>query len=71
MYKVTRHTRQFTLDNKKDAEDYDAILNNPLCVILREKQEKLTTKHFNDEGVPIAQEDKLIFVVTWEEKSLL
>lgn len=50
--------------------EYEEILNNPLCSIIAEKHEKLTTKHFDDEGKPTYQEDKLIKMVTWEEKVL-
>ena len=71
MYVTTKRVKQFELSGKGDAQEYESILNNPLCSILAQKSEKLTTKHFNDEGVPIAQEDRLVLLVTWEEKSLL
>lgn len=50
--------------------EYEDILNNPLCSILSDKVEKETTKHFDDEGKMISIEEKLLRLVTWEEKVL-
>lgn len=70
MYNLKRHCKKFNTDDEKDMEAYSEILNNPLCSVISEKNEKLTTKHFDDEGKPTYQEDKLIKVVSWEEKVL-
>lgn len=70
MYNIKRHCRKFDTDDEKAMEEYSGILNNPLCSVIAEKYEKLTKKHFDDEGKPTYQEDFLIKVVTWEEKVL-
>lgn len=69
MYNIVRHAKKFNTDADKEMEEYEQILNNPLCSIISEKNEKLTTKHFED-GVPTYQDDKLVKMVTWEEKVL-
>lgn len=71
MYEVLRKTRQFDLDNEEHLKDYDAIMNNPLCSVVKEIKEKITEKFFNEEGGLLSTQDKIALVVTWEEKSLL
>jgi len=71
VYKNVRKTKKFNTDNIRDLEEYDEILNNPLCSIISERREKLTTKIMDDEGKMIGQNDKMILVVTWDEKILL
>ena len=71
MYKVKTQTAKFDTNSVEDLKEYDAILNNPLCTIIREIKEKLSTKHFDDEGKPTYQDDKLVLVVTWQEKALM
>jgi len=70
LYNTERQTKKFDTDNLEDLKEYDAILNNPLCSIISERPEKLTTKHFDDEGNLSSQDDRLIKLVTWEVKVL-
>lgn len=71
MYRIETHTKKFDTDSKDDMKEYDTILSNPLVSVVQEKKEKQTTKHFDDEGKPTAQDDKVVLVVTWTEKILL
>ncbi len=71
MYNTKRRTQKFDTDNQGELDEYDAILNNPLCSIIHSKNEKLTTRHFDDEGQILSQDDTLIIVITWEEKELV
>lgn len=70
MYNTRRHTRKFDTDTAEDMKEYEDVLNDPLCSILAEVREKLNTTTYGDDGKPIHSEDRLIMVVTWEEKYL-
>lgn len=71
MYEITRHTKKFNTDVVEDMADYDEIINNPLCVVLNERKEKLSNKEFDGEGKMISLEEHVILVVTWEEKDIV
>lgn len=68
MYRAIKHTRRFNLDRDNDLDAYDAILNNPLCKIIQERQIKRTVMEFGEEGQMTGKEEFQILVVTWEEK---
>ena len=65
-----KFTKAFEMTDSKSLADYNAILNNPSCTIIKEVREKVTEKHFED-GKVIASNDRLLLVVTWQEKKLL
>lgn len=70
MYHFEYHTRKFDTEDNQDLQDYDDILNNPLCSVVEKRTEKLTTKEFS-EGEVSSQNDRVILVVTWREKKLI
>lgn len=59
------------MDNERDLSNYDAILNNPLCVFISEKDEKISDREMGSEGNIVAIHDRMVKVVTFKEKSLL
>lgn len=70
MYEVTKKTRSFDLNSKKDLLEYDKVLNNPMCSVIREIKEKVENK-FMEDGKVVGIDQKLILVVTWQEKEIL
>lgn len=70
MFRWVVKTEKFDTDNREDLDEYDAILNNPLCVVLSKKDEKLELQDF-DEGKLTHTEQHIVFIVTWKEKVLL
>lgn len=71
MYRVKRTTRKFDTDLPEDLSEYNEITQNPLCVIVREKWEKLTTTYFDEEsGRMTHKSDRLIMIVSWEEREI-
>lgn len=69
MYKMVHETRKFNTDNQEDMRDYDDILNDPLCSIINERQEKLADEEYV-EGKLISKIEKVYLVVTWSTKVL-
>lgn len=70
MYNTKKTTKKFRTDNLEDMQEYDEILNDPLCSIISERKEKVNETTFNEEGRPDFSRDEIILVVTWEEKFL-
>lgn len=71
MHNVRTHTQKFHTDEKADMEEYDKILNDPLCAIMAERKEKLNETQFDENtGKPSSSVDEVVLVVTWEEKYL-
>lgn len=71
MYVTKHHTKQFDINKSSDLKDYDAILDNPLCRIVREVREKMVSKEMDDEGNVTSYQERLILVVTWQERTLV
>jgi len=71
MFSTKKKTAVFDLNTKKDLEQYDDILNNSLCTVIKEHKEKMADKEFDNEGKMISLKEKIVLVVTWEEKKLL
>lgn len=69
MQLTEKFTKAFDLTDSRSMEEYNTILNNPACTIIKEVREKITEKHFED-GKVIATQDRLLLVVTWQEKKL-
>jgi hypothetical protein len=67
----TRKTVKIDTDDAEDRDAYDAILNDPMCTIVKEIQEKLTTMEYNEDGKPSHKSDRIVLIVTYEKKELL
>lgn len=70
MYSTKHKTKKFDTDDEDELEEYDEILNNPLCTIVSERKEKLKMEDYDNEGNMIHMEEHIILVVTWDEKIL-
>lgn len=71
MYLTKKETKKFNTEVAEDLREYDEILNDPLCTIISEHKEKLNETDYDEEtGKPIRSVDKIVLVVTWEEKYL-
>jgi hypothetical protein len=70
MYKSRRHVGRFDLLDDNNLADYQAILNNPLCTIITERQIKKVERDYN-EGQIVGSTEFIYLVVTWEERTLL
>lgn len=68
MYKTIKRTRQFDFSDFKDREEYDSVLNDPLCTILEKVKEKLRSEEQIGESRVVTE--RLVFLVTWQEKKL-
>ena len=71
MYTTVTRTEQFEIEDRKDREKYDAIIDNPLCHIVSVIREKLTEKAMGDEGEPTYIKERIILIVTYQEKMLV
>jgi hypothetical protein len=71
VYNITKHTRKFDLNKKDDLRDYDIILNDPQCQIIKEMKEKITHKDVDEEGRVTGYYEELILLVTWQKQDLL
>lgn len=70
MYRQELETITVDTSDPKSVEEYDRILNNPLCVIISENLEKMTTRVGDSDG-GFSSSDRLIKLVTYKEKVLL
>lgn len=70
LYNITRRVKKFDTDEPNDIEEYEDILNNPLCSIVESHREKLKTKEFDLDGNLLSETEQFIMVVTWEVRSL-
>lgn len=72
MYQTRKYVRRFDLNDDDDLEEYEAILNDPLCTVVRDIKEKLVDKLFDEEsGKMTSITERLMLVVTWQKKELL
>lgn len=71
MYTTVRKADKFDTDRQSDLDQYNKIINNPLCVIIKCEKEKLTEQHMDENGKPISRSDRIVLFVEWEEKVLL
>lgn len=70
MYKRRTRSRRFDTSNLDDMELYSEIIGNPLCTVIGSENVTLSENEY-DEGKLTHSEQRLIYVVTWEEKELL
>lgn len=71
MFEVKVRVKKLNLDNDKDIEIYEKILNDPLCTIIEERNEKLTEKIFDGKGKISNLTETFTRIVKWEEKTLI
>ena len=67
MYNTKHQFKKFDTTTARDMDEYQAILNNPLCTIVDNYREKLSDKVF-DEGKLVGINERVILVVEWNEK---
>lgn len=70
MFRKKTTTRRFDLDNEEDLKEYDEILNDPNCTIVREIKEKLADKEF-EEGKLVSLHERIVLVITYEQQVLM
>lgn len=70
MFQQKKHVKAFDLLDKKEVEDYEGVLNDPLCTIISDRTIKHTTREYQD-GQIAESTEQVYLVVTWEEKTLL
>lgn len=71
MYSVVNKTETFDLSKIDHLKQYDRILNDPACQIIREIKEKISEKELGSEGQLIAIKEYLLLVVTYQKRVLL
>lgn len=75
MIRKRKHFKKFIVSNSdgtegQDAEEYQALLQNPLARILSKRCEKETEKFFNDKGIITQMQERTIYLVEWEEETI-
>lgn len=71
MYKKTKKTIRIELTNDDDLANYDEIINNPLCKVLREiKETRTVTEYSGGEDGSTTTMKFPILIVTYEEREL-
>lgn len=71
MYDTSTQTRSFDMSDKKDVLAYNSVIADPLCTIVSSIKEKLTEKELNSEGEPSYIKERIVLIVTWQQKRLL
>ncbi len=71
MFRVTRTTVQLDVNSPDDCREYDQILNDPNCTIIREIKEKLQDKDFGEDGKLVSIRERIMLVITYEMKKLM
>lgn len=71
MYDTKTFTEQFDMEITKDRDKYSEIINNPMCTILEKIKEKLTEKAMDSEGEPSYIKERIVLIVTWQERKLM
>lgn len=70
MYETKSHTARFNTETQDDLEQYDSILENPLCTVTDKWREKIQHSDYDD-GKLASVRTELWLVVSWTEKHLL
>ncbi len=71
MYSTVNKTERFDLSNNEHLKQYDCILNDPACQIVREIKEKISEKEMGDEGQITGIKEYLLLVVTYQRRVML
>lgn len=70
MFDLKRRTQRFRTDDDAAMAEYQKIVNDPLCAILDRQTEKISEKDFDGEGNMMSLREYVVWVVTWDEKTL-
>ena len=70
MYRTVYKTQRFDTDEEEDLREYSKILSNPLCTIVEKRTEKISDKEMS-EGEVVSIHERVVMVVSWQEKKLL
>lgn len=70
MFRKKTTTRRLDLDDTEDLKEYDEILNDPNCTIVREIKEKLQDKEF-EEGKLVSLHERIVLIITYEQNILM
>jgi hypothetical protein len=70
MYKTETITKRFDTDRQDHLDEYSDVVNDPTCTIVREHKEKISEKSF-DEGKLSNVYERIVLVVTWQQKRFL
>jgi len=71
VFDVVNRTKKFDLSKDKDLAEYDLILNDPTCLVIREVKEKLTEKEEDGEGNTIHFREYLLLIVTYQKRTMM
>jgi len=71
VFETKTFTEQFDMESKKDRDAYSSIIDDPMCSILSTIKEKLTEKAMGDDGEPSYIKERIVLIVTWQEKRLM
>jgi len=71
MQNVVKKTERFDVSNPKELLAYDAILNDPNCIIIREIKEKLCEKEMGDEGRITSLKEYVLLIVTYQRSEIM
>jgi len=71
MHTIVRKTLRVNTSDAEDLQTYDTVLNNPLCTVVKEIQEKIKETEYNEEGKPSHSSEYILLIITYEEKKLL
>lgn len=71
MFDVVNKTKRFDLSRDRDLEEYDAIINDPSCMVIREIKEKLTEKEEDGEGNTLHFREYLLLIVTYQKRTMM
>jgi len=70
MFKTVIKTRRFDTDREDDLKAFDRLMNDPNVSILTKDKEKIQDKEFNEEGTVTSLHERIMWIITWEEKQL-
>lgn len=65
-----RKVKAFEILNRTDMEEYEAILNSPMCTVLEKEILVKKEKFYSDEGIMTHATELPHYVIHWEEKEL-
>jgi hypothetical protein len=68
MLRVKKRFKKFRTDDINEMNEYECLLNNPLCSIIEKATEKEKEQEYNDRGNLVRQQDILYYLVHWEER---
>ena len=70
MYRQEIKTLLVNTAKQDSLDEYDAILNNPLCMVISDDIQKLTIREGDSDG-GFSSFDQILKLITYKEKVLL